>query len=78
MRIEIFGQKNRSNWPCSKFQQIYRHLSFSVYLSFVWNLEDTQIFHSEMKFYIVIHIIYFCEKPDSVDLSKEKTPNLLI
>ena len=58
-------KKIRLTWPCSKFQQKSRHLSFSVYLSFVWNFEDAQIFHSEMKLYIVIHIIYLCEKPDS-------------
>ena len=68
-----FSVKNiRSTWPCSKFQQKSRHLSFSVYLSFVWNLEDAQIFHSEMKLYIVVHIIYLCEKPDSVDFPRKK------
>ena len=34
MGIEIFDHKKiRSTWPCSKFQQNSRHLSFSVYLS---------------------------------------------
>ena len=62
--------KIRSTWPCSSFS---RHSSFSVYLSFVWDFEDAQIFYSEMKLYIVIHIIYLCEKPDSVDLPRKKT-----
>ena len=73
MGVEIFSQKNRSTWPCSKFQQLSRHLSFSVYLSFARNFEDAQIFHSEMKLYIVVHIIYLCEKPVSVDFPRKNT-----
>ena len=44
----------------------------SVYLNFVWDFEGAQTFYSEMKLYIVIHIIYLCEKPDSVDFPREK------
>ena len=29
------------------------------------------MFYSEMKLYIVIHIIYLCEKPDSVDFPRK-------
>ena len=29
MGIELFGQKIRSTWPCSKFQQNFSILSFS-------------------------------------------------
>ena len=64
--------KIRSTSPCSKFQQNSRHLNFSVYLSFVWDFEDAQIFCLEMKLYIIIHIIYLCEKPDSVDFPRKK------
>ena len=31
-----------------------------------------------MKLYIVLHIIYLCEKPDSVEFLKKTTPNFLI
>ena len=48
-----------------------RHFSFSVYLSFVWDFEDAQVFYSEMKLYIVIDIIHLCEKPDSVDFPRK-------
>ena len=30
-----------------------------------------------MKFYIVIHIIYLCEKPDSVDFPRKKQQHLI-
>ena len=71
MDIKISITKIRSTWPCSKFHKS-RHLSFSVYLSFVWNFEGAQIFYSEMTFYVVIHIIYLCEKPDSVHFPRKK------
>ena len=54
------------------------HLSFSVYLSFVWDFEDAQVFYSEMKLYIVIHIIHLCEKPDSVGFPRKKHQIFLI
>ena len=78
MGIEIFDHKIRSTWPCSKFQQNSRHSRFSVYLSFVWDFENAQIFYSEMKLYIVIHIIYLCEKPDSGDFPMKKHQIFLI
>ena len=31
-----------------------------------------------MKLYIVIRIIFICEKPVSVDFPKKKTPNFLL
>ena len=49
-----------------------RHSSFSVYLNFGWDFEDAQTLYSEMKLYIVIHIIYLCKKPDSVDFPRKK------
>ena len=38
MDIKISITKIRSTWPCSKFHKS-RHLSLSVYLSFVWDFE---------------------------------------
>ena len=72
MGIELFGQKIRSTWPCSKFQQNFSILSFSFSQFKLWDFEGAQIFYSEMKLYIVIHIIYLCEKPDSVDFPRKK------
>ena len=34
-------------------------------------------FCSLFKLYIAIHIIYLCEKPNSVDFPRKKTPNFL-
>ena len=69
------------NFPSQKFvrlghvQNFNRTLAFQVFhsvnLNFVWDFEGAQIFYSEMKLYIVIHIIYLCEKPDSVDFPRK-------
>ena len=72
MGIEIFDHKKSFDLAMFRISEKTRHLSFSVYLSFVWDFEDDQIFYSEMKLYIVIHIIHLCEKPDSNDFPRKK------
>ena len=73
MGIEIFDHKNSFDLAMFKIStKLSRHLRFSVYLGFVWDFEDAQIFYSEMKLDIVIHIIYLCEKPESVDFPRKQ------
>ena len=72
MGIENFDHKNSFDFGHVQNFNKTRHLNFSVYLSFVWDFVDAQVFYSEMKLYIVIHILHHCEKPDSVDFPRKK------
>ena len=72
MGIETFDLETSFDLDMFKISTNSCHLGFSVYLSFVWNFEDAQIFYSGMKLYIVIHIVYLCEKRDSVDFPRKK------
>ena len=61
--------KIRSTWL---FKISTKLLPFKFFSLFKRCFEDAQILYSEMKLYIVIHIIYLCEKPVSVDFPRKK------
>ena len=64
--------KIRSTRPCSKFQQNFGILSFSFsQFKLCLGFRGCPKIFSEVKLYIVIHIIYLCGKPDSVDFPRK-------
>ena len=79
MGIEIFGNKNSFDLAMFKISKKLSPYKFFSLFKFCWGFfYICQIFYSEMKLYIIIHIIYFCEKLDSVNFPRKKQQIFLI
>ena len=72
MGIEIFDHKNSFDLAIIKIStKLSPFKFFSLFR--LWDFEDAQILYSGMKLYIVIHVIYLCAKPVSVDFPRKNT-----
>ena len=74
MGIEIFDHKNSFDLGMFKISTKLSPFKFFSLFKLCLGFRDAQIFYTEMKLYIVIHIIYLCGKPDSVDFPRKKHP----
>ena len=72
MGIEIFSQKNSFDLAMFKFSTKVSPFKFFSLFKLCLEFRGCPNISFGNEVYIVVHIIYLCEKPDSVDFSRKK------